>query len=83
VFLFAILQLIIEAFALYMTQDIFNGFNAHFGTCVTFPQQLDSILFDHIHPPFHRNSMSCFPGISSGFCVKNIAKTGILFFGGE
>jgi hypothetical protein len=28
-------------------QDIFDGFHAHFDSCVAFPQQFDSILFNH------------------------------------
>jgi hypothetical protein len=44
---FAVGKPLVKGLAFDMAQNVVNGGDAHFYTGITFPQQLDGILFDH------------------------------------
>ena len=48
VLILAVGEFPVQSIAFGVFQLIVNGRNAHFDTGITFPQQLDGILFDHI-----------------------------------
>ena len=59
VFLFALRQMPCEGFVFYGVLNVVDGGNSHFDSCITFPQKLYSILFDHKHAPFHSMNLVC------------------------